>query len=474
MIDINELINNPSLFENIKESDIPDLSEQIIPMFQEKISNTADYLTNKLMAEPDKSSKEAFEYRVKDAIKNAVYSYVAHEKWKINIPISPYIAKSMFMFAKVLIDQNESGLDKIKIYICPACKERKSKEFLEKDNDMLYCKTCDINSSDPSLDNEHRLLYRAFSKHSTKGVKCPKCSKFVPNSLKNDNILNCPYPGCHADCLSAEEIKHPASVINRSFVSINNIIKSNNSNGETGSFKPKEFSEQYCDSKSNACDVLVNEQEFSNKFETIKDIIEMQKKAHGYARKLPTKASMYEAFANVLQAYPQDMINYLTIGGQNSDISIQATIYQEFAKIMQSKLPIKMYLKGNLIYIDNPLDERLHLFSGIREFVNFIDHNSIIKKRKGSVCSGNDKIEDVNDSFIGQIISVTDINGDNLTSFVDYYNFTSIRFKFNEKVKPGTDVIVKYYSILPNYTLGSMIHLQRIKKKISDSVNRKY
>ena len=40
-------------------------------------------------------------------------------------------------------------------------------------------------------------------------------------------------------------------------------------------------------------------------------------------------------------------------------------------------------------------------------------------------------------------------------------------------VKPGTDVVVKYYSIFPSYTMGSMIHLQRIKRKLSDSINKK-
>ena len=470
MINLNELINNPELFNQIKENDIDELSKQLIPIFEDKINNTADFLTKKLMATPGSSSKDAFKLQIEDVIKKSVYSYVANQKFKINVPLNAYLNKSIYIFSKILIENNENGNDKIKVHICPHCRDRGIKEFLTKTEDVLYCKNCNNEANNSSITEEERQLYRAFSEHSIDGCCCPACQKFIPNSLKKDDILLCPY--CKSDCFNAEHAKNPTSTISRVFVSINNIMKPNNSNVDTG-HKSTEFSEQYCDGTDNACENLIKEEEFKKKFLSIKEIISLQKTTNQNVRRFPNKKCMYESFDNTLDKYPEEMINYLTIGGQNSELSIQATIFQEFAKLMKEELPIKMYLNGNEINIIEPTDSRLNLFSDIREFSNFIDNNSVAKKRIGFKYENDNKIEDPSEMFIGELISITNIAGEDLLSFVDNYNFTSVRFKYTEKTKPGMDVIVKYYSILPSYSLKSLIHLQRIKKKISDSINSK-
>ena len=471
-MDINTLIQNPTLFDSIKESDIDDLALQLYPLFQVKIDTTADFLTRKIMAEPNQQSKAAFEIAIKEAMKTSMYSYIANKKWKTNVPLPPYIAKSLYLFSKTTIDKHEGSTDKIKTLVCPACKDLKKREFLIKDDDVLICKTCQDDMKNPQLNPATTKLLEAFAVHSSKGYKCPKCNKFVPDSLVMNNMLTCPYPNCNTNFVPLEIMKHPVSVSNRVIVSINNTMQKS-SNSVDHSSVGREFSEKYCNTDINACSSLIDEQEFINDYSVIADIITQQKKAHAYSRQMPNKAAMYDAFINVLTHFPQEMVEYLTIGKQSKEISLQAFIYQEFAKLLKEALPIKIYSNGNEIYIDNPLDERLHLFNGIREFSNFIDQNSVVKKRKEFIYKNDVKEQDNEECFIGEIISITNPDGDDLMQFIDHYGFTSIRLKYDEKVKPGKDIIVKYNSILPNYTMGSMIHLQRIKKKISDSVAKK-
>ena len=92
---------------------------------------------------------------------------------------------------------------------------------------------------------------------------------------------------------------------------------------------------------------------------------------------------------------------------------------------------------GIEINIIEPTDSRLNLFSDIREFSNFIDNNSVAKKRIGFKYENDNKIEDPSEMFIGELISITNIAGEDLLSFVDNYNFTSVRFKYTEKTKLG-------------------------------------
>ncbi|MFZ4795842.1 MAG: hypothetical protein ACOYMA_00015 [Bacteroidia bacterium] len=471
MINVNELIANPILFEAVGEKDIDDISDQLIPILGDKVNSTANFLTHKVMATSSIDAKKSFEYKIKEFIKSSVYSYVANGKWRINVPLPSYVMKALSTYVKDTLDENNMQ-DKVRrrVYSCPACKYRvnTNRQFLVKDGDSVLCNFCykELNDN-PLLTNDQKILLNAFSKHSLKGVKCPGCSNFVPNSALLNGVLTCPYPGCNTLCNNSEKMQHPFCASNVLTVSMNDSVNSS-------IFKnKKEIGDNYCGDNLNACDSLINEQELAKKISIIKEIISLQKKTHAYVRRMPTKACMYDAFNIVLEKYPEDMVAYLTVSKQNYEISIQALIYQEFAKLMKRQLPIKMFYNGDQIHIDDPLDKSLHLFSGIREFSNFIDHNSTVKRKILYKYENGGKILDNEESFIGEIISVTSAEGKDLSSYIDIYNFTGIRFNFSEESKPGTDVIVKYYSLLPNYTLGSMIHMQRIKKKISDSANKK-
>jgi len=310
-------------------------------------------------------------------------------------------------------------------------------------------------------------LLKAFSKHSFKGFKCSECNRFIPNSYEG---IKCPYPSCKEvfDIEVKIEKKHPVTFGKRRFVYINNVINKN------GTGDQKEFSEKYCDDGGNAYDLLSQQEEKVNEFTMIRSVISGQKKANGNTRKIPIKASMYDAFEAVLNELPEETTKYLINGGQNGDVSIQAIIFQTFADIIEAKLPIVVFMKGVQVRIESLLDERLHIFEGKRQFVNFLDHNLIIKKKSQlRINEDGSTVKDNTDHFIGKIISIKDANGEDLKHLVDSYSFSNIKMKNCQSLKAGTDITVEYFSLKPSYTMGSLIHLQRIKKKLSDSIKRK-
>jgi hypothetical protein len=318
-----------------------------------------------------------------------------------------------------------------------------------------------------NIENKIKLL-KVFYRHSVKGFKCSFCEKFIPNSYDGNN---CPYPKCNAkiDKNNLIQKKHPITFSKRHIVYMNNLIKvKDGSNGG-------DFSEIYCDNgKNNAYELLSNEQEKLNNFKTIIEIIKKQKSVNGKTRKIPIKFCMYEAFECILKEFPEEMSSYLLDGGQNKDTPIQSLIFQKFVDMMDKKLPIIFFSKGNKVEINSLLDDRLHIFNGKRKFINFIDHNLIIKKKNQKrILESGEEVDDKSNHFLGKIISIQDLNGNNLINCVDSYSFFNIKIKNYKKIKPGIDVVVEYYSLKPSYTLGSMIHVQRIKRKLSESINRK-
>jgi len=313
------------------------------------------------------------------------------------------------------------------------------------------------------LENKLTLL-KAFVKHSLKGFKCSECDRFIPNSYEG---YNCPYPKCKKifDKTRIKK-KHPTTSSRRQFVYINNTINKYSDD-------QKEFSEKYCDGGDNAYDLLLSKQENMESIKIITDVIANQKKANRNARKIPIKEYMYDAFDMVLKEFPDEMKEYLINGGQNKDVSIQAIIFQMFVDVVESKLPIVVFIKGIQIKVEDLLDDNLNIFDSKRKFVNFLDYNLIIKKKSQIRIDNGNEIEDKSSHFIGKIISIKDSNNNDLSELIDSYSFSNIKMNNSELLKPGMDITVEYYSLRPSYTMGSLIHLQRLKKKITDSVNRK-
>ncbi len=481
MANINKLITAPKEFGDTAYSDINSIYEQVIPYLTKNINYNS---TTVALATTDKNRNDAlpkfaYQMRVEEAIKTAIDTYLIHEKWQDGISIVSYLKKTINTFTFNLIHEDCKESKRYIGFGCPLCKEIRVKELLENNGcNVLICKSCTNQLKTLESSNSHHkaihdkiALLKVFATHSIDGVKCPNCNKFVPNSIKTEFGFDCPYPGCKTHFDNCEPLKHPIVFENRRFISTNQPLVANSSSQKI--FASTELGDLYCDSGANAHALLSNEEEFLEKFTIISQTIDAQKKINISSRKLPNKLTMYEAFKEVLYEYPQEMINYIIIGGRDGEVAIQSLIFQKFSAIMKHKLPISIFSKGEHVYIDNPLDKRLNLFEGIRQFTNFIDHNLILKKKDRYSVQPGGLIEDSSKHFIGKLISIEDMHGNNLIDCIDYYNFISIKFEYTDKIKVGDDVIAKYYSILPSYTIGSMVHMQRIKKRIKDSVHKK-
>jgi hypothetical protein len=67
------------------------------------------------------------------------------------------------------------------------------------------------------------------------------------------------------------------------------------------------------------------------------------------------------------------------------------------------------------------------------------------------------------------LINVIDkSNNTSMMDMVDNYSFVQIKMK--ESIEIGTHVRVKHFRIIPHYEMGGLVYLQRIRKKIVDSV----
>jgi ribosomal protein L32 len=468
--------------ENAKydTSSIDVLAIQILPALKSHIDIVSSRVVSKITTGDLSLSKQAFQIRVNSIVKYALNTYLQNRKWENNTKLYPYLLKTISRFGESVLTENSfESKNNISQHICPACKEYKMREVLSFDGVNFICNNCNLKIDDVNkeitncndstkLDYLEKKLYfiKTFSKHSKTGVRCPDCKRFVPESCYIGDFLICPYPKCNADCTYAETMKHPVQCIKQNSIDID--------------FKPKflegsNYSGLFCSENQNAFIILRNEEDLVNKTKIINSVIEMQKLTQCNLRKMPNKYCMYQAFQNVLEKHTEDMVKYITLGGQREGVSIQSLIYQEFGRLIEERFPICFFTKGKQVLIDNPLDERLHLYDGMHQFSNYIDQYGVIKKKIQYKLSNEtfEKIPSKEDSFIAKIISIEDQYGNDLINHIDEYNFSSIKMKNFEKTKPGTILTVKYYSIRPNYTLGSMIYVQRIKKKLMESSNRK-
>lgn len=480
-MDVNILLKTPKELRMVPTSKMDDVADKISEVLENKIHKSCIRIVSSTTFGDSDLPKAAFKYVAKKTVRDAVKTYCAHEKWKDDVPIIPYISTALNRLVKNTIDDIRCSNKKIVSIICPACKEFGIKETLDKNGDILSCKNCirqieflekELNKLQENDKNIKRInslkikleFLKVFSNHTLKGFKCNKCKKFVPNSYKGDE---CPYIKCKniLDRSNILEKKHPVTFNKRHFVYIQNPISKHNDG--------KEFSEKYCASGLNACDLLLNEEERINELSTILSVIKGQKKANSNNRKIPIKSCMYDAFEETVKEYPDEMSKYLIKGGQISDIAIQAIIFQNFVDVVEKRLPIILFIKGVQIKINDIMDERLRIFEGRRRFTNFMDHNCIIKRKSQIRIQDGKSIKDESDHFIGKIITINDSCGCDLKHLIDNYSFSAIKMKSDKTLKPATDVIVDYYSLHPSYTMGAMIQMQRIKKKLFDSINKK-
>ena len=419
------------------------------------------------------SQTKAYTEEIKLSLRKYLINYLfVNKKWKTNQPLYLYLKSMINIIAATIISESGAGINYQLKPVCPICRASGLKEpLLKVKRNELTCYTCShiLNNYDDGIStlSESKLrLIKCFSNHSCRGVECNKCKNFVPASNKINNRIICPYD--LNDCTDCKIKAHPLANFIKSSISIDDELSTSNGGYISGMtivdnelYKEKEVVEDDVES-----------QEFIQyKLNILKQIIENQKNRLPI-KKTPNKKLMYSAINNILNKYPKESVGYFMNGKFFKENPIQPIIYQEFAELMKQSLPLKIKNNNQEIIIDNVLDKNLQLFNGINKCSGFVNSNLIFKVRPEYKSINNNFIDNEEKAFIGSLIEVTDGNT-NLNEHVEFCSFKYIKFKSSFLPYKDKNITITYYSIYPHYTMCSMAILQRIRKKIFVSSQKK-
>jgi len=333
-------------------------------------------------------------------------------------------------------------------YICPACIYLNNKSILNF-NYILHCNACE-NNLKSSNDPKYTLLYKTFHKHNKRGYHCPDCQRFIPHPLDNSSKVSCPYFDCYfvGNVDDLEKMNHPTIKSNAEKL-ISNELKDNIINNVVSDFK-------------------INE-DLKNKLSIIKDVIETQNNNVPYSGSDSTvkhKQCVYNAFSNILDKDPENMVNYILNNGANHS-GFQNKIFQEYIKILEESLPFPISKNKKVHKIDNLLDDNLCLFDGISVFESVISDKLNIKNETKEFYIGGRKASYAKPFYIGKLLSVINSeNKESLLHLVKNYSFSKI---YMHDISPGTKVTVTHLRVPPHFQMGGMVYVNRIRKKIVDS-----
>lgn len=470
-----ENLQKPGCPEGLSPKDVDKLFLVISPLFEKFIDKKVCFL---LYNSSMKVSSSDLPYKAnvcqaKEVLKKALGTYLfVSKKWKIGVPLIPYLLKAIINHFKRECWVNDGP--KRNKYICPCCREFNLREPLtELSNGVLFCRSCDeFLTQDVESENKRRIvLANVFKKHSKKGVRCPRCRRFVPNSCSQDGKLICPYNGCGTDCSTADSKTHPVGLFSVDFAEIKQKKETFSDTHQLDIIKTQK------DRHIKPIDLSIEQQEsINNIILVISNIINSQKIINGKTRNSPNKTVMYESILNIVNKYPIEMINFI-VKKNRCDLPMQSIIFQEFSKNMIGLLPIEFECNNKTIQINIPTDPKLKLFTGVCQFSGKINNNLVLKKpttllRYRSEDFSNEEVSSKY-SFIGSVKRVFDDNGEDLFNCIDVYSFVNIRFLPKENIFVGKNVNVEYFAIPAHYSMQSMAHLRRIIKRIYISCSKK-
>src|SRR5574337_8600 len=341
-------------------------------------------------------------------------------------------------------------------YICPGC------VFLGKDysvltfNKVLYCDECESELKSNTTDPKKSHFCRIFYRHNKNGYRCPDCERFIPHPLDNSAKVSCPYFDCLfvGDVGSLHKMHHPTSKSNPE-----KLILDSSQNGLS-------IKDTLSSQEADAHTQLEMAEDLQSKIDGIKDIIETQSNHAAYSSSDSTvkhKQCVYQAFANLLAKYPEDMVEYI-MNSTDSHMGFQHKIFQEYVSLLEKSLPFFIFKNRKPIKIDNLLDENLYLFDGISVFDGIVNEKLAVKNATKEFYIGGRKGSYSKPYYIGKLLNI--IQRDTKTplmSSVKEYSFSKIQLR---DIRPGTLVTVTHLRVPPHYSMGGMSYVNRIRKKI--------
>jgi len=414
--------------------------ESFTKEFVEKNLRTINSLCFNVYKDSSRLSMLAFQEIIYEEVKKACYSFVNNEH-------NPNYIES-YLFAcihKTIKNMNNEG--KHSVYVCPGCKYLSRIEILETSSKKLVCNVCK-NALNSVKEKWEENFYKIFAEHNRKGFKCPDCNNFIPDTGAIE--IACPYPNCSFFGVASELkiSRHPS-------------VKAN--------LEIPVLSDSPADIRSSDMEMIVKD-DLNSYMNILNECIESQINLLHYKSNestLTNKMCMYQAFKNIIEKYPDEMISYLVL--LNRNVRMQHKIFQEFVRLLEEKIPFAFKKNGSYYEVTSLLDENLCIFDGISEFNAVVNDKFEIPNLTDELYVGNRKGSYCRTYYIGKVLEVIDIgSNESIVDSIKEYSFFKITMKDN--IKPGTNIRVKHLRIPPHYQMGGMVYLNRIRRAIVDKV----
>lgn len=440
-----------------------DIENWIVPKLIGHFSKKIRYLASYSYEVHDELARNAFTEQAKEKLKEACVCYfIKYKHWEKRDNVEPYLVTTLNRLSNNIYYQNNMA-QKTTTPVCPGCKASGRKEFLHPQDGMLKCSSCF-----EEYERTQSKQAKAFALHSKKGVRCPDCYGFIPLSEKSQFGISCPYEDCFffGKIENLSSMIHPVGIGSRGLASLDAEITGSKGDS-TATLK------DFIAEDDIPADVHVYVRERTDKeLNILKSVISDQmaqiKRNNNDYTKIK-KTLMYQAYLEMLEAYPEDMIAYLVHEKKSAEFPIQARIFQRFAKLVRNYLPFSLIKKDKTIDIVDVLDPELGLFEGISEYEAVVNDKNVVPNMTKEVYVGGREYKNYGSCFIGELIDIQNESGLSLVGEVTEYSFAAIQM--SNKVEPGTKVKVKHYRILPHYEINSLVFLQRIRKAIVEKVH---
>jgi len=393
----------------------------------------------------DELAVGAFIKEIEEELKNGCISFVNNN--------SSLDGLNSYLFYITNINaKNKSTVKyrKVAEYLCPGCLFVGRTNLLSVKGNLLVCDDC-VASLKKSTDPKMIDFFKVFSKHNKRGYRCPDCNRFIPQPIITSQVIICPYLDCcfSGDLDSLKKMNHPSSQSNlEKLYSDLDVIKAI--------------------SGSPAADSAFEEKsDLIDKVSVVKSTIDSLKNSVPYNSTDFTaihKLQAYQAFLNILDLYPEDMIDYLLYNSRSG--GFQNKIFQEYIRLIEESMPF-CYKKGKEVCrVSSLLDKNLSLFDGISTFNGFVNEKCEVKNNTQEFYIGGRKASYVKPFYIGKLLNIIDAKSKNsLLSNVVEYSFSKIKMK---DVVLGSEVIVTHLRVPPHYQMGGMVYVNRARKKIVD------
>jgi hypothetical protein len=463
-----------------------DLDEWIVPhltdYYHQRIQSLARYAYSQTASRDGSAlAYAAFRERAKAELRHGARTFLfVSEHWRNNRNIETYLSLCLKRLAhRVRIDAESTR--KSNQPICPACKSLGEKQFCKYANKLLQCYACAMaiqrledqlkeklaGEDRDRLEGEIRLR-KIFQTHSRRGRRCPDCHRFIPETFLQQYGVSCPYPDCcfYGTESELEPMAHPLALSFDAPLSLNQpIFKVDEKHGPDWitCFEAEEVNADVRMEIRESC---------ARELEILKQVIDDQmartKRNEDQGRAM-LKLLMYEAYRNLVERQPEDMIRYLVHMRHSGELPVQATIFQEYVRLVENSLPFTIARGRRKIEICSLLDPNLNLFLGESQFEATVRSDNMIPNNTVETYTGGRKLKFFGPCFIGLLTGIDHRDtGESLLDKVKNYSF--VRIKMDESVPEGTPVIVTHFRIASHYEMGGLVHLQRIRRQIVDSV----